>query len=285
MVSALPMVKILPVGLNVCFSFDPQFIHIPFTRHSIMNFKHITIVASSIAFLSVVAFSNPASASHYRTTSGNTSLDLQEGGTYANGLVGSGYYFTMVGSDEWRGNFNAPLNTGLSTGLVKVYQGTFSDYHRNPVMGSQDCRGTIKIVRTQTGSNYAATVTWKILGGGCPSPINSQTTLSLNETRPVANSQGDFTALQANTAMSETAGLATWISWKVVDPTPLNCRTSPTGSIVTSFPTGTLLNASYRGVNGIVMNSGVPWITINAPNKSCVVRANTSRIKPLSLPY
>ena len=280
------MVEILPVGLNVWFSFNLQFIHIPFTRHSIMNFKHITIVASSIAFLSVVAFSNPASASHYRTTSGNTSLDIHEGGTYANGLVGPGYYFTMVGSTQWGGNFNAPLNTSLSTGQVKVYQGTFSDSNYGPGAGSQQCTGNIKIVRTQTGSNYAATVTWKILGGtGCPSPINSQTPLSLNETRPVANSQGDFTALQANTAMSETAGLATWISWKVVDPTPLNCRTSPTGSIVTSFPTGTLLNASYRGVNGIVMNSGVPWITINAPNKSCVVRANTSRIKPLSLPY
>jgi len=252
-----------------------------------MNFKHITIVASSIAFLSVVAFSNPASASHYRTTNGNTSLDIQEGGTYANGLVGSGYYSTMVGSNEWRGNFNASLNTGLSTGLVKVYQGTFSDSNYGSGAGRQQCAGNIKIVRTQTGSNYAATVTWRILGGtGCPSPINSQTTLSLNETRPVANFQGNFTASQANTIMSETAGLATWTSWKVLDPAPLNCRTTPTGSIVTSFPSGTLLNASYRGVNGIVMSSGVPWLTIrHAPNRYCVVRANTSRIKPLSLPY
>lgn len=252
-----------------------------------MNLKYISIVASSIAFLSVVAFSNPASASHYRTSGGNTSLDIKEGGTYANGLVGSGYYFTMVGSTEWGGNFNAPLNTSLSTGQVKVYQGTFSDSNNGPGAGSKQCTGNIKIVRTQTGSNYTATVTWKILGGtGCPSPINSQTTLSLNETRPVANSQGDFTALQANTAMSATAGLATWISWKVVDPTPLNCRTSPTGSIVKSFPTGKLLNARYLGVNGIVMNSGVPWLTIQyATNRYCVVRANTSRIKPLSLPY
>ncbi|MCY7408282.1 MAG: hypothetical protein LH631_13165 [Alkalinema sp. CAN_BIN05] len=281
------MVEILPVGLNVCFSFDLQFIHIHFTRHSIINLKYISIVASSITFLSVAAFSNPASASHYRTTSGNTSLDIKEGGTYANGLVGLGYYFTMVGSTEWRGNLNAPLNTGLSTGLVKVYQGTFSDSKNGSGAGIQQCTGNIKIVRTQTGSNHAATVTWRILGGtGCPSPINSQTTLSLNETRPVANFQGDFTASQANTIKSETAGLATWISWKVVDPTPLNCRTTPTGSIVTSFPTGTLLNASYLGVNGIVMNSGVPWLTIrHAPNQYCVVRANTSRIKPLLLPY
>lgn len=252
-----------------------------------MNFKHVTIVASSLALLSIAAFSNPASASHYRSTSGKTALDIMEGGTYASGAVGPGYYFTMVGPTQWKGNFNAPLNTALSTAVSKVYQGTFSDFNIGPGAGSQQCTGNIKIVRTQTGSNYAATVTWTILGGtGCPSSINSQTTLSLNEARPVANPQGDFTALRANTVMSETAGLATWKSWKVVDTTPLNCRTTPTGSIVTSFPTGTLLNASYLGVNGIVMSGGVPWITIRrAPGQSCVVRANTSRIQPLSLPY
>ena len=247
-----------------------------------MNFKHSTIAASSLAALSILAFSHPASASHYRTASGNTSLDLREVAP----MMGSGYYFTTIGGTQWKGAVNVSLTNSTST--TKTYQGSFNDRAIGSVTPSQSCSGSITIVRTQVSGNYSAAVTWTISGGaGCPSPIGSQSTLTLNEARPVANSAGNFTASQANTVTSETAGLATWPSWKVVDPTPLNCRTTPTGSIVMTFPTGSILNANYLGLNGIVMSAGVPWMHVRTGGSPtyCVVRANSSRIQPRSLPY
>lgn len=93
MVSALPMVEVLPAGINICFSFDPQFIHIHFTRHPIMNFKDTTIVATLTA-ISLIALTAPAKATAYRNT--NIYLELKEGGINVNdgptGRLGTATY-------------------------------------------------------------------------------------------------------------------------------------------------------------------------------------------------
>jgi hypothetical protein len=245
-----------------------------------MKFKHFAIV-TGLLISAAATLSDPASASHYRSSGGSTYLDIKE--VIGSSGFGNGYYFTTINGTQWGGNFNTSSSGPAS------YSGTFNDFAMGGINPPQGCSGNINIVRTLNSSNnFIATVTWTITGGtNCPSPIGSTQQLILNEAVPVVS--GNITASQANTVMSQTAGLATWPSWRVVDTTPLNCRQSPTSSnILATFPTGTILNARYLGLNGIVMSGGVPWMHVRYngnQNQYCVVRAHTNRIVPRKLPY
>jgi hypothetical protein len=258
-----------------------------------MNFKHIAI-ATGLAISTVATFSNPAAASHYKSSGGGTYLDIQQlpstSSSYYVRPRGDGYYWTTIGGVQWKGTFSAPmdlLHSGMST---QMYEGTFSDSNFVTGSGNQQCTGNISIMTSVSGMTRNASIKWTILGGtNCPSPIGTITTISLEEALPVgAVSTGNFSSTQANAIRSQTGSLIPWPRWQVIDSTPLNCRTSPTGSsIAASFPTGTGLDAR-SGNNGIVISAGNPWLRVrysNNPSSYCFVRARDTLIKPTSRPY
>jgi hypothetical protein len=255
-----------------------------------MNFKHIAIVAS-LAVSTVAALSNPAAASHYKSSGGGTYLDIQQlpGGSSSVRPRGDGYYWTTIGGVQWKGTFSAPMNPLQSGMSTQLYEGTFSDSNLMTGSGSQQCTGNIRIMTSVSGITSNAGITWTVLGGtNCPSPIGTISTISLEEALPVGDvSTGNFTSTQANAIKSQTGAFIPWPRWRTIDSTPLNCRTSPTGSIVTSFPTGTGLDAT-SGSNGIVISAGNPWLRVrynNNPSSYCVVRARNVLIKPAPRPY
>ncbi len=96
---------------------------------------------------------------------------------------------------------------------------------------------------------------------------------------PRPNRQGDFTAANANTHMSETNGLVTWLNWRVVSQDgELNCRATPNGAIRRVYRTGSRLTAETRGANAIVLSNGSPWMLTR---DRCYVRANSRYIQPI----
>jgi hypothetical protein len=254
-----------------------------------MNFKSIAI-ATTIAAIPLIVVQAPAQASAYRSAGGGTVLEIRENATYApfptpSTPVGLGEYKTAIGGQNWHGNFNAPLIA--SSPSTKIYQGTFQDSNSS---GSQTCTGTIKITRTGT-TNFATTVLWTITGGaGCPVSGTTSTVANMPERIPVvSNVNGDYLSAQANTLGLPASNPYTWSVWKVVDPTPLNCRATAnsSASVITTFSTGALINTQNLGAtNNIVMSSGQPWIGVQYQvKKYCYVRANSARIIPKSLPF
>jgi hypothetical protein len=256
-----------------------------------MNFKHIAIAAGLTAS-TVAALSNPAAASHYKSSGGGTHLDIQQlpgVSSYYVRSQGDGYYWTTIGGVQWKGTFSAPMNLLASGMSTQEYEGTFSDSNLVTGAGNQQCTGNIRIMTSVSGMTRTAGMKWTVLGGtNCPSPIGTVTTISLEEALPVgAVSSGNFASTQANAIKSQTGSLIPWPRWRVIDSTPLNCRTSPTGSIVTSFSTGAGLDAR-SGNNGIVVSAGNHWLRVrynNNPNNYCFVRARDTLIKPASRPY
>lgn len=96
---------------------------------------------------------------------------------------------------------------------------------------------------------------------------------------PRPNRQGDFTAANANTHMSQTNGLVTWLNWRVVSKDgELNCRATPNGTIRRVYRSGDRLTADTRGANAIVLSNGSPWLLTR---DRCYVRANSRYIQPI----
>jgi hypothetical protein len=251
-------------------------------------------------FLSIAALGlmpQVAQASHYVTSNRSTDISFQE----LNGSIGTGFYNTIIGGKQWRGNFQATTVTLNSNGTTKTYSGPFNDFRTGPGP-TQTCQGTISLQRPVSNPGPATIkVTWTITGGsGCPSPITSITnppsTLTLKEPLPVANSSGNFQASNSNTLITETAGFATWPNWIVTDTTGLNCRansaTNPTGPgpiVVKNLPYGSIVDVRYLGLDSFVISGGASWmrarVVVAGSNKPCFIRANTQYVKPQPMPF
>lgn len=97
---------------------------------------------------------------------------------------------------------------------------------------------------------------------------------------PSANRRGDFTPQNANTFLSETNGMVTWPTWRVVSSDgELNCRQTPNGRIVRVYLNQRdIVRAELRGGNAFVTASnGSPWMLTR---DRCYVRANSQYIRP-----
>lgn len=250
----------------------------------------------SIATLGISALGfmpQMAQASQYVTTNRNTDIHFSE--VNGNGSIGTGFYNTMIGGKQWRGNFQATTVTLNSTGTIKTYFGSFNDFRTGPGI-PQSCQGTISLQRPVSNLGPAPLkVTWTITGGvGCPSPIGSTPPLNLIEPLPVANSSGNFQASNSNTLITETAGSATWPKWIVTDTTPLNCRanaaTNPTGPgpiVVQTFNPGSIVDVRYLGLDSFVTHNGASWMRVGLGNRNtkCFIRANSQYVKPQPMPF
>jgi hypothetical protein len=251
----------------------------------IVSMKYALLGLSAIA-LSITVSSQSAQASAYKTASGSTYLEVGE----VAGTVGAGRYDTIIAGQLWRGSFTLTAST---VGSNRVYTGNFID--RNPATANtasttQSCQGTLTLTRPSAITNNPTPMTaaWTIGPGGvnCPSPIGTTSTLYLVEAIPVAASSGDFlpTAINGNTLISETAGIATWPKWKVIDPTGLNCRKpAPTGPIITTFAFGSNVTFAVPMPNKFVTAGGNPWLVIG--NYTCFVRAKNTYLKPVVMPF
>ncbi|WP_088891405.1 hypothetical protein [Leptolyngbya ohadii] len=222
-----------------------------------------------------------ASASTYQTSSGKTTIVLDEASTPTT-QPRRGFYFTESAGRQWMGNINiASMSAG--TGQT-VYSGTFTDR----TMGSgtaMNCTGNIRISRQSPGaaSRVGAQATWQVTGGsGCPS-VGQTFTLSLQEPLPRADRSGNFTAQNSNTWMSETSGNVTWLAWRVVSPDgQLNCRETPNGTVKQVYRSNTQILAETRGGSAFTLANGNPWLLTR---DRCYVRANTQFIQPISVPF
>lgn len=110
--------------------------------------------------------------------------------------------------------------------------------------------------------------------------LSSVATANTAANRPRPNRQGDFTAANANTYLSETNGLVTWLHWRVVSQDgELNCRATPNGTIRRVYRTNRdRITAETRGANAIVLSNGSPWMLTR---DRCYVRANSRYIQPI----
>lgn len=222
----------------------------------------------------------PAAASATTYTNGRTTLVLNE-----RTETPSGFYYTLVNGRQWRGDVT--ISQSDSGAGHTFYRGRFRDTPIGPV-SRITCEGDIQIVRrnipTDRSPGAGARVTWNVTGGqGCNS-IGQKFELSLEEPLPVANSQGDFTPANSNTWQSETAGLVTWPSWRVVSSDgELNCRTAPNGAVKTVYRAGVdQISAETRGGNALVFSNGAPWMLTR---QACYVRANARYMQPISIPH
>ena len=239
------------------------------------SFFAISLTAS-IGLLSDFAF-----ASTYRTSNGKTTIVLNESANPPT-ATRSGFYFTESAGRQWMGQVNI---TSVDAGAGHIYYtGTFQD--RTVGAGNPlTCTGNIRISRQSPGvaSRVGAQATWQITGGtGCPS-VGQTFDLTLQEPLPQPDRQGDFTAANSNTWMSETNGTVTWQAWRVVSPDgQLNCRTAPNGSIKQVYSANTQIQPDTRGGNAFTMSSGSSWMLTR---NGCYVRANSRYIQPASVPF
>lgn len=218
-----------------------------------------------------------ASATTYINHTGKTVLNLSE-----NGKNPAGFYHTKVGNRQFIGYINITRAEGAAGSYY--YSGTFQDR----AIGSGKtivCSGDIDIVRHQVGRNgqLGADVTWKVKGGeNCPS-VGQKFKVNLVESLPRANSSGDYTASNANTWLTETAGFSTWPYWRVTSRDgELNCRVTPNGAIKQVYRVDRdTVAAELRGTNAIKIENGQPWLLTR---KGCYVRANSQYLQPISLP-
>lgn len=192
-----------------------------------------------------------------------------------------GYYFTRVGGKLVQGNIKI-LTTNAAPNN-RIYTGTFDSYQIDPNIV---CRGTIALERTiLVGGGVALKAEWTIGQGGknCPSPMGAKSEINLVENLPVAKN-GNYPAQPLESPLSAESYAWNHPVWKVIDPTPLNCRATPGGRIVKSYPTGTKLFPLDRGVNIFEMDAaGGRWLRI--PESRCFVRHSPRYLSPVSLPY
>jgi hypothetical protein len=275
-----------------------QIITLHITLQGESSMKYFLSALATIAALTLIP--QTAQASGYKNTSGSTKLQFIETGGPAN--VGTwGQYYTTISGAQWVGEFQA--TTVSVSGGIRTYTGTFTDRKMSSGPGPS-CVGTIVLKRSVNNPGPAPlTVKWTITGNGssqpCPVPNGTISTLNLTEALPGANASGDFNAANANTLKSappSSPGLpvldVTWSRWQVVDPSGLNCRSSaPSGSVVTVFPNGTIVDAAttYPNSNAFITASGQSWMKVfvnpNANNNTCYVRANSMRIMPKLMPF
>lgn len=222
-----------------------------------------------------------AFASSYQSSSGKTTVVLEEGSTSGNSPR-RGFYFTESAGRQWAGNITIS-NTSAGAGHT-FYSGTFTDRTTGPGT-NLTCTGNIRISRQQPGvsARVGAQATWQITGGaGCPS-IGQTFTVSLQETLPRPDRNGNFTAPNSNTFMSETNGTVTWQGWRVVSADgQLNCRETPNGTIKQVFRSGDQILADTRAGDAFTIANGNPWLRTR---NGCFVRANSQFIQPVSATY
>jgi hypothetical protein len=219
----------------------------------------------------------PAYATTYVNPSGSTSLVLAENNSNA-----GGFYFTTSGGHFVAGNITVTRRDGTPGSYY--YYGTFRD--RTMGAGSPiSCSGDITIVRRAVGrsATLGAEVTWKVKGGeNCPS-VGKTVKVSLTEPLPRPDAKGDYTPQNADTWMTETSGNSTWPLWRVTSSDgELNCRQTPNGTIKYVYRAQDPVEIDPRQVKAIEFSGVSPWMRTN---KNCYVRANSSYIAPVSLPY
>ena len=231
----------------------------------------------STGVLSVLWCAAASATTYINAATGKTSLNLSE-----NGNNPTGFYYTKVGDRQFLGDINITRSEG-GVGSY-YYNGTFQDRAIGPGK-KMICSGDISIIRHLVGSSnkWGVRVTWKVKGGeNCPS-IGQTFEMKLVETLPRANASGDYTSSNANTWLTETAGLATWPSWRITSRDgELNCRQTPNGAIKQVYRVNQdSIAAELRGGNAISMANGQPWLLTR---QGCYVRANSQYVQPVSLP-
>lgn len=228
---------------------------------------------------SVLAATDQAHASTYRTSGGSTVVVLTEPARAA-GSPG-GFYFTQSAHRPWKGAITISQTTAGAGHTF--YTGTFQDQAIGPGP-TLICTGTIAIRRRNPGisDTITADTTWRITGGkGCPS-VGQTVMLSLVEPLPRPNRLGDFNAANANTFRSETNGDGTWPAWRVVAADgALNCRVAPNGPIKRVYSANERIVPELRGINAFVMSNGSAWLQTR---HGCYVRANSRYLQPITIP-
>jgi hypothetical protein len=228
-----------------------------------------------------MGFSDRTLASTYRSSRGGTVVVLNEE-TDSQLASPGGYYFTVSTGREWMGSITL---TSVSAGAGHTfYIGTFQDQTIGPGQ-PMTCAGNIRISRQNPGINdrVTAQATWQINGGrGCPS-VGQTSVLSLAESLPRPDRNGNFTAANANTWRSQTSGDGTWPAWRMASVDgQLNCRNSPNGPIKKIYTTSDRILPELRGINAITMSNGSPWMLTR---DRCYVRANSRYLQPISVPF
>lgn len=106
---------------------------------------------------------------------------------------------------------------------------------------------------------------------------------------PTPNSHGDFTtALQPGNR----GNIYQTRKWLVIDPDPtyLNCRATPNGTVRSRIAPGAVLTAVFpEGRDAIVIDHGVSWLRVRGTDPlmvgeqgTCYVRANVEYIAPIN---
>jgi hypothetical protein len=218
-----------------------------------------------------------ASATTYINPTGKTTLNLSEKSNNP-----QGFYFTQLGNREFFGSIQISRSEGAAGSYY--YNGTFNDRAIGPGRKIV-CSGDIAIVRRQVGrgEQFGAEVTWKVKGGENCASIGQTFKVNLVEPLPRPNASGNYTASNANTWVSETAGSVTWPAWRVTSRDgELNCRQTPNGAIKRVYRADRdTISAELRGANAISVANGEPWLLTR---QGCYVRANSQYIEPVSLP-
>lgn len=231
-----------------------------------------------LSAISLVTAILPVQAANYRSTNGTTIINLSEiGNSNLTALPRNiGYYHTLINGQRVQGNIqiltrNAALNNAK-------YTGTFDEY--------PGCKGTIALDRTiLIGGGVALRAAWTIGQSSkeCQSPVGTKFVVNLVENLPVAK-DGNYPAQPLNNPFSAESSAWNHPVWKAIDSPSLNCRATPNGKIVKSYPLGTQLVSLNRGVNTFGTDAaGQRWLYI--PESRCFVRHSPMYIRPVSLPY
>jgi hypothetical protein len=241
------------------------------------SMKYLLSICGAIAAIAAVTTTaHSAQASSYSTGNGASSrqLSFQE---LPN--AGSGFYTFQYG-----GGTLGPLTATNVMGSVGgpgpavVYSGNFTE----STAGGLQCSGSITLTRYPFvgNGNYMLSISKTAnSGNGCGFRLNNTERFGMSESVPIANTSGNFTPANSITRFLQNGNLAIWPKWKVVDPTGLNCRnTGPGGLIVGAFPVGTV-------INGTGFHSNSTWLKTSFNGTSCYVRANTSYIQPVQIPF
>ena len=228
---------------------------------------------------------NPESVSASGYTNGNTNLSFGEmqNRTNSSGKSASsyyGFYNTTIAGKDWLGFFT------MTSRLADADYTTFSGKFKDQMLGAeQKCEGNLTIRRTnlEKPNPTVAQVTWQVKSGkSCPS-IGTQIKLTLIESIPKPDIQGDFT--KPHTLPWETNGNGMWPQWRVVSSDGiLNCRESPNGKIIQTYRTGDKVESVGDLREPVKFSNGVPWFKVR--NRSyCYIRANSRYIAPVSMPF
>lgn len=192
----------------------------------------------------------------------------------------SGQYTTRANGVTWEGSFDANARSQGS------YVGTFEDRpSTEPINRPQIfCTGEVRLQVTERGrfDPTGMTLTWRPTGGQrCPS-IGQTFTVTLKESLPRPDLNGNYTDANARTYVSQDRKLI-WPEWEVVSPDgKLNCRATPYGAVTFTFRSGEKLNrmTAFRDSHFQLDDRGGSWLWVSS--KQCYVRAGATTIAPLS---